>query len=247
MPRPAHAETGYILLMVMWLLVLGGAVAAATLAVALAGARSANAIETDLRHDMLVRSAVDQIIHDLARDGLTSVWLRGPRVMGESGFAMTARVTPEAGRLDLLSAPRQQIEQFLAGQHKGAVVAARIGRSAIGPAGLVGLARRSADWPAGRDCLLDAITLYSGLPAPVAAGAGPSGDTSPGGDDAEARSAVGEAFRIELLEAGADGPSRRLVVIVRLTGSEVTPFWIHDWFWTASSRCGIAEVIRVGG
>jgi hypothetical protein len=242
MSRHKNAEDGYILLMVMWLLVLGSAVAAATLAVAMSGAISTNVIEADLRRELLVRSAVDQIIHDLVRDGHGTVWLRGPRVVGNAELAMIAHVTAEAERLDLLSAPRERVEQFLGAQPNGTTVAAFLARSPLGPAGLAPLARICAS--AADDCVLDGVTLYSGLPAPVVS-AGQAGiEAFP---TAEAASAAGEAFRIELTDRSAASPRLRLIVIIRITGSEVTPFWVQDWFWTRQSHCVIASASRSEG
>lgn len=245
MPK-ATGDPGFILLTSVWLLVLGGAIAAAVMLNARTAVRSVKAAEQQALGSQALLSARDQVIADLIERGRFSRWAES-RSSGSITVAddvtVDVQVSQEGGRLDLLSAQKHHIDALFAaldvssaarepartsleGLRKQAESGRRPIQSMMALSGLAG-------WTSGvMACLLPLVTIHSAMPSPS-----PSAVPLPlthildiqqirdEGGVVDTQYIAGELYRIETT-ARLPHNVARSAWMVRITGDLRQPFWI---------------------
>ena len=250
-PRDAHRssrEAGFVLLTALWLLLLGGVMAAAVMATGLSAAREARAYEEHLRARLAAEAAIETVAYDLLTHGAASRWGAG----GSGSVSVTEGTSPvmvevahESGRLDLGRAAIEDIERLLgvldieADERRRALGALKAHRAATGErrAAFRALAEvfgTLGATPSAWRALAPHVTVYTGASRPSARYAAPELrralelEAASGAGDLESRMVIGEVFRIR---ATVTTRTQRLTKtrIVRPVGAGERPLW-----WYAS-------------
>jgi general secretion pathway protein K len=239
-------DSGFILLTSVWLLVLGGAIAAAVMLGARTAVRSVKAAEQQMLAGEALQSARDQVIADLMKAGRFSRWAQpaasGSLSAGES-LSIDVRVSQEGGRLDLLSAQQDKIDGLFAALGLPAATreSARTSLETLRKASASGkrplrslleLSAQSGWTPELMACLLPHVTIHSGMTAPSSSAISDSlarilntGRRSDEGGAADSQSVAGELYRIETSARLPQGVARA-AWMVRITGDLQQPYWI---------------------
>jgi type II secretory pathway component PulK len=246
MRKEKHYDSGFILLTSIWLLVLGGAIAAAVMLSARTAVRSVKAAEQQMTVEQGLQSARDQVIADLMQAGRFSRWAQpaasGSLSTGEP-LSIDVRVSQEGGRLDLLAAQQDKIDSLFAALDLPTATreSARTSLNALRATSASGkrplrslreLAAQSGWTPQLIGCLLPIITIHSGTTAPSSSAiSDPLArilDTSRRSDEggaADSQSVAGELYRIETSARLPQGVARA-AWMVRITGDLQQPYWI---------------------
>jgi hypothetical protein len=231
-----RGESGFVLIAVVWLLLLGAAIAGALTLRALGTTRLAAADGEALTREMALDGAVQTALASLLFEGPRSPWAApgaAPAVqVGPS--AVELRVSSESGRLDANSVEPRLLSAALQGlavapeereRLVSAIEAARAERREIASASELRALLRGAG-AAPPECLDDVFTVYSRMATP-ARGQMPDRLARALGEPAGAAAAyqAGGALRLEarLPSGGA------LTVVARLTGLHQSPLAVHRW------------------
>lgn len=242
--RGSASSDGYVLLTCLWLLILGGTIAAAVLADSLSTARTLQAQEALWRRRLAAEEAVEQITYDLLRNGRRSRWVRDPglpTIVETSNGTVSVAVSWEAGRVDLNSADAdivRRVYAFAGAKHHWQQTAiATLTDKRVVMDRRIGLLREvpgAEEHFAG--CLLPLITLWTDLPVPEAGVVDPLVQEATGlpasmtpNEMTAASSLAGQALRLDVKLLG-EMPTR-LTAVIRLTGSLAQPYWFQAWEW----------------
>ena len=112
-----RAETGFVLIGAVWLLLLAAIIVAVLIARGLSSARTVQGLEARLREKLLLDAATETIAAELLFDGPRSPWWLMPAAgsLTLEGGTVEVRVVNEAGKLDLNTADLKLIDQALGG------------------------------------------------------------------------------------------------------------------------------------
>lgn len=240
------SEAGFVLLTALWLLFLGGVMAAAITAAGLNAAREARAYEARMRARLAADAAIETVVYDLLAHGPASRWRSGGSLpVADTGDQVMVEVTYESGRLDLNRTAIEDIVRLLGAlditpnERRIALAALKARRtSATGrfPAfrSLADVAGVLGATPAAWHSLAPHVTVYTGAMRPAARDATPEVmqalklEVTSGLDDPESRTFSGEVLRIRATVVTAGLPRTR-TRIVRLVGTGDKPVW---WYAT---------------
>lgn len=244
--RTRSPDQGFVLLLVLWFLLLAGTIGIAVMLSGLRAARGAHADVTLLRQELLLEGALNEVLYDLLVHGPRSQWATSGAAGSVTidGTAVTAKVTNEAGRLDLNSASYEAIERVLEAigieeQDRIAFIAALDEmRNSSEPAErrlgsfseVMALPGMTLDT---MSCLYPLVTLYTGRSEPAAQWA-PSKlpdilVIEPPREVTDAQQQyimAGTVYRIELAAQSTWGELKR-TAILRLTGKPQQPVWAY--------------------
>jgi general secretion pathway protein K len=243
--QPTSSDTGFILLTSIWLLVLGGAIAAAIMLNARSAVREVKAAQQQALGNAALLSARDQVIADLIARGRFSRWAQA----NSTGSLTTAdaqnidmNVSQEGGRLDLLAAQKDKVDALFASLDLPNAVrqAARTSLEALRTEAqsgkrplrsLLELHGLNGWTPELAACLLPLVTIHSGMPSPSPSAAPVAlaqilslQNVSEDGGAIDTISVAGELYRLT-----ATAQIRQTTVrsswVLRITGDLQKPYW----------------------
>jgi general secretion pathway protein K len=244
------SDPGFILLTSIWLLVLGGAIAAAVMLNARSTARSIKAAEQQILAAQALLSARDQMIADLLQAGRFSRWAQAASsgsFMASDGIVINVQSSQEGGRLDLLSAQNDRLDRLFSAldlpDNIREPARARLdslrkeAQSGKRPLRSLGELRALSGWtPELIACLLPLITLHSGMPSPSPSAAPAQlarilalTRNEEDASSIDSQSVAGELYRINAT-AQLQQTTLRSTWIVRITGDLRRPYWVLATF-----------------
>lgn len=116
-PEPPEGELGFVLIAAIWLLVLAGAIVALLMLSTLTFAKRSRFEADQLQSDLALRSALQTVAWDRLMNGVHGPWGQLP-AEGDVALAdhvVHARLSSEAGRLDINEADPKLIDTALRG------------------------------------------------------------------------------------------------------------------------------------
>lgn len=170
MERP-QSESGFILIAAIWLLILGGSIAALLLLRAQSASVKATAAEDMLAGTLAIDAAVETVIMDVLVNGSRSQWAILPATghVSIEDAQLDVRITSELGRVDLNEAEIKIIEQALARYQVSPAAAGRLKVTLLRRRGenrpLRSWSEVEAILPRS-GCLAEHFTIFSGLAVP---------------------------------------------------------------------------------
>lgn len=239
-------DSGFILLSALWILVLGGALAAAVLVEAHNSTRALDRARATIALDLALRSARDQALADMIVNGSRSRWARtGSGTFNVDDVTVAVTSSDESGRLDLIAATPDRLDALFAsldvpaearGAARSSLEAFRKlddhGRHDLRKPRTIAALAAHGQWSEQiRVCLEPEVTIYTGLAQPLANAM--SGtlrrilQTDAGSRDVsdETVSLAGSVYRLGA-DATLNNSRHRLQWAVRLTGNPREPVWI---------------------
>lgn len=239
-------DEGFILLTSVWLLVLGGAIAAAVMLNARSAVRSVKAAEQQtVANDALV-SARDQVIADLISAGRFSRWAQSAsagNLNTDGNISVEMQVSQEGGRLDVLSSQSDTLDSLFASLDIPAAlrntaraslddvrVAAQSGKR---PLQSLRQLQALRGWtPQLTACLVPLITIHSAMPTPSPSAAPAElarllnlQRLQDDGGAVDTQSVAGELYRLQAIVRMPQGVARTAWML-RITGDLRAPYWV---------------------
>lgn len=242
----AKHDEGFVLVAVLWLLLLGGAIAAAIMLTSMRTARLSSDEAERAAAEFALEGAIYTVIADLVDNGGRGAWGRTPSsgtiVVG--GAAVAVSVSDEAGRLDLNEGDPAILDRGLRGlgvsPDTRSVLVTNVVRRRERREYLANWADARAEVQrAGGSfaCLAPSLTLYSGLSRPDPSSlsrplARALGQSAPISDAALVEdqnvSVAGRAFRLEARTQVREN-GLALFTIVRSTARIDEPLRVYVW------------------
>lgn len=217
---PPLSEAGFVLLTALWLLLLGGIIAAFVMSSGLQSSRRAREAVNDIEKRLAARSALDAVGYDLLVNGRRSRWANGRSATITAGrYLVTASASDEEMRTDLNAAERDALMHVFGGSPAYGSMAAQAADQVIaererGRFRTLGDAGRLVQPEGPIACLPEAITVFTGMPRPASVLGVGALDGTDGGTKS----------RIYRLAASISGRTveRR---VMRITGDNHRPIW----------------------
>jgi len=238
----AKEGNGFILIAVIWLLTLGGAIAALLMLRSANDARVAVDQGQMLRSDLAAESAVETVIAELLFYGPRSRWTRVPASGNVSVDQMPVSVTltGESGKIDINEADLQLIDNALRGFAVTATVRGQVlaGLSELrGGGGRVGsqatlVALLAPASQSSGQCLPSYFTISSGLSVPRRDRMAPALGKALGYAETGGRPTALQAGDVLRLDV-KPGSGRNLTALLRPNGIPPTPIAMIDWTWNS--------------
>lgn len=249
---PGQIHRGFILLHTLVLLLIGSALVAVVLGLALGRSRDSSAEVTARRLELAAESGVHSVLFQLlGNEGALIGDLTMQKRRKIDGIDVALATQFSDGLVGLRSAEKRYIQEVLvAALGSRASAASSSLSSAASLSSYADLASLEGVGADGLACLLPYVTLYSERLTPVSTHAPPRlksllalrDETTRGVIQEEAVSLAGSIIRIQARASSGQFQSRHLLVEAMITGRTDQPVWILEWFWTRANLTILSEL-----